>query len=169
MVKSEGEKAMYHKAEGNTDKKEGAVRRYARDGRRQPTDLTVACKYRDDLLGHLYVDQQTVYDRNRTELRVSVCQQSPPGPWSETYVCHSPNASNRMLTRASTEVEELMIFMVLGSAPHQLEASPHGALSDGSISGNVHIWVRAAWKDEGRIVLRKPRRRHGRRSHSASA
>lgn len=89
---------MYRKAEGDTDKKKGAVRGYARDGDRQPTDLTVACKCRDDLLGHLYVDQQTVYDRSRTEIRMSVCQQSPPGPWSETYVCHSPNAINRMLT-----------------------------------------------------------------------
>lgn len=71
-----------------------------------------------------------------------------------------------MLTRASKEAEVLIKFMVLGSNLHQLEASPHGAISDGPVSGKVHSWVRAAWKDEGQIVLRKPRRRHGRRIHS---
>ena len=53
---------MHHKAKDGTDKKEGAGGGYVKDRRRQLTDLTVACKYRDDLPGHLYVGQQAVYD-----------------------------------------------------------------------------------------------------------
>ena len=58
-----------------------------------------------------------------------------------------------MLTRASKEAKELINVIVLGSAPHQVEASSHVAILDRPIRGRCTFGFGPRGKLNGRNVV----------------